>query len=175
MSMEELWYEAIKTTEIVRLPMKKLLTFGMTSFDYVILSQSLVNEGDTVVRKGRMDIDKPQLLLPRNMPQFEGFQTEASPVSDEDLMSFFYVRGISFPSLKYRNEPYDLSLYEGSLVQAEKTYVDEVRTREDVGTGVVIGNDDSWQFSVILLGCHMIENALDADLKAIIERVKKRR
>ena len=176
MSLEEHWNEALKRTEIVRLPVKRLLTFGVSQCDYIFLAPSVVNQGDTVVRKGKIDIDRPNIIMPDHRPDFEGFNSEdTAGIKDEQLRQFFYVRGISFPSLKYRNEPYELDLYEGSVNAAEKVYLDKVRTQENVSTGIVIGVDAAWQFSVILLACHMIDTHIDNDLKAILNHIKKRK
>lgn len=175
MSLEELWNESLKKTEIVRLPVKRLLTFGATQFDYIFLAPSLVNQGDTVVRKGNFVIDRPAIVLPRNSASFEGFDDKEHPgLTDEGLASFFYVRGISFPSLKYKNESYELDLFEGSLAQAEKNFLSHVRMREDIATAIMIGADTSWQFSAILTACQMIDAHIDDDLKAILNKIKKK-
>ncbi len=173
-AMDELWNEAINNTEIVRLPIKRLLTFGLTNFDYVFLGESLVNKGDTVVRKGKLSIDKPALILPGNMPTFKGFNTEDGIGLDSKLSSFFYVRGISFPSLRYTNEICEIDIFEGSLTEAERHYLDEVRNNELISTGIVIGSDMSWQFSVLLMSCHIIDNYVDRDLREIINKIKKK-
>jgi len=163
MSIEELWNAALGNTEIVRLPIKQLITFGTTNFNYVFLAPSVVNQGDTVVRKGNMDIMPPAIHLPKHKPTFEGFDSgNEGDITSEQLVSFFYTRGISFPSLNYHNEPYEIDLYEGSVAKAEKTHLDEVRTQENVSTGVVIGAEASWQFSVILMACHMIDNYVES-------------
>ncbi|MBU1864229.1 MAG: hypothetical protein KKH94_11240 [Candidatus Omnitrophica bacterium] len=175
MSLEELWNEALKGTEIVRLPIKRLLTFGSTRFDYIFLSPSLVNQGDTAVRKGKLDVDRPTLFLPKDAPTFEGFDSDTGGgIKSEQLTSFFYARGVRFPSLQYRNEPYELDVFEGSLAKAEKAFNDEIRRKENLSTGIVIGSDVSWQFSVLLLACHMIDTHIDSDLKALMARIKKK-
>ena len=175
MSLEQLWNEALRKTEIVRLPLKRLHTFGSTRLEYIFLASSTVNQGDTVVRKGKLDIDRPQLVLPNHGPTFEGFTSESSSeIKDDQLASFFYLRGIRFPQFAYKNEPYDVDVYEGSVARAEKTYSDQIRMHEKIATGIVVGEDFSWQFSVILLGCHMIDAHVDSDLKVILDRIRKR-
>jgi len=175
MSLEDLWEESLKQTEIVRLPIKRLLTFGSTQFEYIFLAPSLVNKGDTVVRKGKMDVDKPALILPKEGPAFEGFDSaDASGIHDDQMRSFFYMRGISFPNFTYKNESYELDLFEGSLAKAEKAYTEQVRAHEKISTGIVIGKDTSWQFSLLLMGCSMIDAHIDTDLRAILNRIRKK-
>lgn len=175
MSVEEFWEESLNHTEIVRLPLKRLLTFGNTRFDYIFLAPSLVNKGDTVVRKGQMDVDRPSLILPHSMPTFEGFDSEGQAgIQGEELRSFFFVRGIKFPNLAYKNESYEIDLFEGPLAKAEKNFVDQVRSKENISTGICIGKDTSWQFSVLLMGCHMIDMHIDTDLQEILKRIRKK-
>jgi hypothetical protein len=175
MSIEDLWDEALKFTEIVRLPIKRLLTFGSTQFEYIFLAPSLVNKGDTVIRRGKMDVDKPALILPQGGPNFTGFNSsEDSGIQDDALRSFFYLRGISFPSFTYTNESYELDIMEGSLAKAEKQCIDHVRAEEKISTGIVIGKDTSWQFSLLLMGCSMIDAHIDSDLREILKRIRKK-
>lgn len=176
MGLEELWYEALKETEIVRLPIKRLMTFDVSTFEYVFLAPSLVNKGDTIVRTGKIQVDRPNLVLPKNMPSFEGFTIEETqePITDSELATFFYARGVSFPSLQYKNEQYELDLFEGSVARAEKVYREKVQQAEKISTAIVIGVDTSWQFSVILVACHMIDSQVDADLKAILDRMRRK-
>ena len=44
MSIEELWSAAVGNTEIVRLPIKRLITFGTTNFDYIFLFQIYIQD-----------------------------------------------------------------------------------------------------------------------------------
>jgi len=175
MSIEELWNEALKKTEISRLPMKRLLTFGVSKFDYIFLAPSLVNEGDTVVRTGRMDIDQPMLVLPKHMPQFDGFSSDdGRGIKDAQLASFFYMRGLSLPALQYNNEQTTVDVFEGALAKAEKMYIEQIRNQENISTGIVIGANSSWQFSIILLACYMVDSHVDADVKALLEKIKRK-
>jgi len=175
MSIENFWDESLKNTEIVRLPIKRLLTFENTRFDYIFLAPSLVNKGDTVVRKGQLEIDRPALILPQPGPSFEGFDSDdPAGIHGEQLSSFFYVRGIKMPSLSYKNESYTIDLFEGSLAKAEKVFVEQVRLQESISTGIVIGKDTSWQFSLLLMGCHMIDAHVDNDLQKILKRIRKK-
>jgi len=174
-ALEELWNEALKKTEIVLLPIKRLITFGNTQLDYIFLAPSLVNEGDTVVRTGKLDIGRPAIIVPKDAPTFTGFSSEeGSTISDQALQSFFLVRGMSFPSLQYTNEICAVDICEGSVSRASKLYYDRVRRNELISTGIVIGADSSWQFSVLLMGCSLIDTHVENDFKTILERIRKR-
>src|SRR3989338_11517731 len=123
MNIQEAWEKALKTTEITRPRVQPLHTFEATLLPYIFLAESLVNTGDTVVRKGEIRVEKPSIVLPMNMPQFEGFEFEESLHMNEELLkSFFLVRGVSFPSMKYNNKVDSLDVFEGCLPKALEHY-----------------------------------------------------
>jgi hypothetical protein len=66
MNIQDGWEKALKNTRIIRPRSKDLLTFEATEVPYILLSESSVNLGDTVVRKGRMMVEKPAIILPNN-------------------------------------------------------------------------------------------------------------
>ena len=74
MKAYENWEKALKKTEIIRPRIQSMMTFSETSMPYILLSESSINMGDTVVRKGEVVVERPTLILPPNIPQFEGFE-----------------------------------------------------------------------------------------------------
>ena len=76
MDLEQKWEKALAQTEIVRFKISYLSTFETTTIPYIFLAESTVNLGDTIVRRGRILLHKPEIILPEDMPQFEGFEFE---------------------------------------------------------------------------------------------------
>ena len=74
MDIEQSWTKALKNTEIIRARVQALLTHSETLVPYVLLSESSINLGDTVVRKGEVMVQKPSLFIPPHNPQFNGFE-----------------------------------------------------------------------------------------------------
>ncbi|MBI4711459.1 MAG: hypothetical protein HY767_03240, partial [Candidatus Omnitrophica bacterium] len=94
MYIHDYWEKALKSTEIIRPRVQPLQTFEATQIPYVFLAESAVNQGDTVVRKGEVTVDKPSIILPPNLPQFEGFEFDKEFSGVEDyLTTFLFVRG----------------------------------------------------------------------------------
>ena len=73
MNVQDSWENALKATKIIRPRAQNLQTFSDTDLSYIFLSKALVNAGDTIVRKGEVLVEKPAIVLPNNLPQFEGF------------------------------------------------------------------------------------------------------
>lgn len=169
MDIQELWEQARKQTELVRLRMQDLATFDATAVPYLFLAESSLNAGDTVVRQGQVVIERPAIVLPKFSPQFEGFDFE------HDLMaSFLLVRGIQFPSLKYRHQVSSLDVYEGSLQRAIDHFSQRLTMAEDTATGLVVGPEAAWQFSVLLLVGALVVRSAEGDLRRMLEAWRKR-
>ena len=175
MDIEALWDDARKQTEIHRMRLQDLATFEATPVPYVFLAESSMNRGDTVVRRGQVMIERPSLLLPGLAPRFEGFEFERDwQLSEESVATFLLIRGIQFPSLKYRHEVSSLDVDERSLQQAITHYADRLAAAEDTSTGLVIGPEASWQFSILLLVGALVVRSARGDLQRILEAWRKR-
>jgi len=175
MDLEEKWNKALTQTEILRLKISYLSTFETTILPYIFLAESAVNLGDTVVRQGKVLVYRPAIILPEDMPQFEGFEFEKDlQVNAEMVRMFLLVRGISFPSLKYEHEISKLDIYEGSLEKAKSYFKQELERTEDVETGLIIGSEDTWQLSLFIYVGLLVGKSLPSDLKRLWEKLKNK-
>jgi len=174
MNIQDGWEKALKHTRIIRPRPNDLLTFEATDVPYIFLSESSVNLGDTVVRKGDVKVEKPAIILPHNLPQFEGFDFEKEFHTGQDMvLNFLLVRGVTFPSLKYNNKTHTLDVYEGHLEKAISYYSDFLQRGEDVHRGLVAGPEDCWQFSILIFIATQIVRSADGDIKRLMERFKE--
>lgn len=176
MSFEKIWKKALDQTEIVRPRVKSLQTVAATAVPYILLSESSINVGDTVVRRGEVVIESPALILPPNLPQFEGFNfdDQQHPVDEDQFMNFLLVRGVRLPSLRYNNQSVSLDLFEGRLSEAIAAFHQELIQQENVNTGLLIGPEDYWPLSVLIYVCTQVSRNAPSDIKALLERWRKR-
>jgi hypothetical protein len=173
--LQALWDKARRHTDIVRMRAQDLATFDRTVMPYCFLAESAVNRGDTVMRRGSVLIERPGIILPSLSPQFEGFPFDPSlHLGGDALSTFLLIRGIQFPSLRYRHEHSALDVLEQSLRDAVNEQRDRLAAAEDVATGLVIGPEDAWQFSVLLLVGALVIRSADGDLRRILEAWRKR-
>ena len=168
MDIQELWDNARKRTDILRMRLQDLPTFEAAVVPYTFLAESSLNAGDTVVRRGHVRIERPAIVLPNFSPQFEGF------AFDDALTTFLLVRGIQFPSLRYRHELSTLDLFEASLPKAVKHFTQQLAAAEDTATGLVVGPEDAWQFSLVLLVGALVVRSAQGDLRRILEDYRRR-
>ncbi|MBI4431174.1 MAG: hypothetical protein HY587_05635 [Candidatus Omnitrophica bacterium] len=173
MDIDKYWEKALKETEIIRTRLKPLATFEDTELPYIFLSRSIVSPGDTAVRKGKVVVDKPSIVLPHQIPQLFGFDFEKLGLSDNSVINFFLLRGIRYPSMKYNNESYSVDVLEKNLADARKSFTADLERREDIHTGLLTGPDDVWPFSILIFIASLAHRAADADVKQIFEKFRK--
>lgn len=175
MDIEKYWEKALRQTEIIRSRVQALMTTGDTKVPYILLSESSLNLGDTVVRKGEVMVQKPSLILPPNNPQFKGFDLEdAQGIDSNHLVNFLLVRGVMIPSLKYNNKTHSLDIYEGSLSAAIKHYQVLLQQTENVSTGLMAAPEDCWQFSLLIFICTQIARNADQDIRKLLDEYHRR-
>ena len=174
MDIYEDWSRALKNTEIIRPRVQSLLTFKDTHVPYILLSESSINLGDTVVRQGEVIVEKPSLILPPNIPQFDGFDFEEESADKNAIINFLLVRGVSIPSLHYSNKTYMVDIYEGNLNKAISHYQELLQHQENVQAGLMTGPEDCWRFSVIIYICSQIAKNADTDIRKLLEEYKKK-
>ena len=127
------------------------------------------------MRKGRILVHKPEIVLPEGIPLFQGFEFEKDyQVNADTVRMFLLVRGISFPSLKYKHEISQLDIYEGPLAKAKSYFKQELERTENVETGLIIGPEDAWQFSLFIYVGLLIGKSVPSDLGKLWEKFKDR-
>jgi hypothetical protein len=165
MDIEQLWEKAQEKTEVIRGRAKGLATFSHTLVPYMFLAESSVNDGHIVVRKGKIIVDKLMVVLPEDMPQFEGFDfKEGLGLEEASIQTFLLMRGIRFPSLKYNNNVEQLDLEESSLAKAIEKHKKTLEREENVTTALIAGPDDCWQLSILLYLASLVARCTRTDI-----------
>lgn len=179
MDFEHMWAKALKHTEIIRTRVQSLSLSGDTHVPYLLLSESSVNVGDTVVRKGEVLVQKPSLYIPPNNPQFKGFEFNDKAVGEEfdetSLINFLIVRGISIPSMRYDNTTSSLDVFDGRLSKAVEYHKQLLQRQENVHTGLLVGPEDCWQFSILIFICAQIIKNSDRDIQRLLEEYHRKK
>ncbi|MBF0511053.1 MAG: hypothetical protein HQL13_01850 [Candidatus Omnitrophica bacterium] len=175
MDIHTAWEKALKETDIIRSRITGLQTFSETHVPYILLSPSEVNQGDTVVRKGEVLVHRPSLILPPNIPQFEGFEFEDENAFQEDAMiNFLMVRGITLPSMKYDNKVFSLDVFEGKIQEAIGFWGNRLQREENTAAGLISGPDDVWQFSLLIFICAQIAKNSAVDIRRLLDEYHKK-
>lgn len=175
MDLQEAWEKATKETEIIRGRRHPLSPYRTEELSYIFLSESEVNLGDTLIRKGKVVIHRPSIILPPYCPRFEGFEFEKEcGVNNEILKTFLVVRGVSLPSFEFTNEIAGMDLCEGSLDNAVNYFLDEFQRTEDINTSLIAGPGDCYQFSILVFVAAMVGLSASSDLEKLMKDLRKR-
>ncbi len=171
-----MWEKAKEKTEVVRGRVKALATFKRTDVHYVFLAESVVNEGHTIIRKGKIIVEKPMIFLPEDMPQFEGFDFEKDLQVNQDVVQMFlFMRGIRFPSLKYNNTVTKLDLSEEPLSKELEKRKKKLEREENVSTALIVGPEDCWQLSILIYVASLVGRCARTDIINIVEKLSEER
>jgi hypothetical protein len=175
MDFQQAWERALKETNIIRSRVSSLHTFDDTRVPYMFLSPSQITDGDTVVRRGEVVVQRPALILPPNIPRFEGFEFEQEQGADQNaVINYLLVRGITVPSLTYNNKTSSLDVFEGEMSRAIAHFANQLEREEDVSCGLVAGHEDVWQFSVLIFICSQIARNTQVDIRRLMDDIRRR-
>ncbi|OED37653.1 hypothetical protein AB834_01475 [PVC group bacterium (ex Bugula neritina AB1)] len=166
MQDDNLWKKALEQTEIIRPRIAPLSMNSITQLPYIFLASSSIHPNTTIVRKGHIDVEKPSIILPPSLPQFEGFELYSI---QQKTIDFLLIRGIRFPSLKYLNHTKHLDIYDGDLEVARSYYLERLQAEENIKTGLISGLEDSWQHSVLIFICKMASRSAQKDISDLIQ------
>lgn len=162
MDIEKDFLRALQETEIHRQRRSRLLTVGTTELPYILLGESMVNLGDTVVRQGVVRIEQPRLYLLNRPHQFEGFEDD----DHEQALMLALGRVSSLPPGKYSNVDCRLDVFEGRLPAAISHYGD--RLEDDQRTGLLSGPVDVWPFSLMVYAAAMAAQSAPGDVRDLL-------
>ncbi|MDD5613866.1 MAG: hypothetical protein PHQ54_02200 [Candidatus Omnitrophica bacterium] len=174
MDIEKVWHKAVKDTEIEKSCLTYLNSASSTMLHYIMLSESLLDNSDTVVRRGRIEITKPLVYLPEHNPVFKGFEFSDGDICDSSVLTFLLLRGVNLPSLKYHNTVYSLDVESLSLSESVKKHKQHLQKLEDVKTGVIIGPDDCWHFSLLIYVAALAAKSAPNDIRNFLEDLKRK-
>jgi len=158
---------AVRHTEILRLPKQTLATFGMTNIGYYLVTEPVYSEmgkdvTETVVREGRVVAERPRIVTPHYLSQFEGFSPDAKRYFNALLKKY----GPNAPGLfySYRNEPKGLTIVAGSLMSAVDKINAEIDKRGDPLVAIIKGEDELWDVSLLKFIYEIARNSMEDNL-----------
>jgi hypothetical protein len=120
-------------------------------------------------------VQRPSLILPPNIPRFEGFDFEQEQGADQNaVINYLLVRGISVPSLTYNNKTSSLDVFEGEMERAVAHFANQLEREEDVSCGLLAGHEEVWQFSILIFICSQIARNTQVDIRRLMDDMRRR-
>lgn len=159
--------EAVRHTEILRLPRQTLATFGTTNIYYYMVTEpaysELVEGGtETVVREGRIIAERPRIVTPYYLSHLEGFGQDARKYFDMLIRAY----GANAPGLfyTYKNEPLKLNIVADNLLSVVSKINAEIDQRGDPLGSIIKGEDEFWDVSLMKFIYEMTRSSLQNNL-----------
>ena len=143
--------KAVQKTRVARKPLQHLATFGTTIINYYVITEPIYSDIDelkkeTVVRTGRVNSEKPQIVTPTYALNLKGFSSEAYKYLEFISNKF----GVNSPGVlyQYKNEPGKINILNGSVEEVSNNIIKELNTKKDKLTAVIVGVDELWDVSL---------------------------
>ena len=144
--------KAVQKTRVARKPLQHLATFGTTIINYYVVTEPIYSDIDeskkeTVVRNGRVNSGKPQIVTPTYALNLKGFSSEAYKYLEFISNKF----GVNSPGVlyQYKNEPGKINILNGSVEEVSNNIIKELNTKKDKLTAVIVGVDELWDVSLL--------------------------
>jgi len=144
--------DAVRHTEILRLPKQHLSTFGMTNIHYYLVTEpayaEFVKETDeTVIREGKVIAEKPRIVTPYYLSRVEGFSQDAKKYFE----ALIRAHGPNAPGLfyTYKNELKELNIVAENLPSVVSKLNAEIDKRGDPLASIIKGQDELWDVSLL--------------------------
>lgn len=165
--------DAVKHTEIIRLPKQSLATFGTTNIGYYLVTNPVYNEtekegNETVIREGRIIAERPRIVTPYYMSQLEGFSRDARKYFSTLIQKY----GVDAPGLfyTYRNEAEKLTIVTEELKVVVDRLNNEIDRRGDPLITIIKGQDELWDISLMRFIYEMTSNSMQNNLSQLMSR-----
>ena len=166
MAFQDKFEEAWRKTKILRPVEKKLFTFGDTRLPYFLVAASLVNPGDTVVRKGIVVVDRPIIYAPSpGHPLFEGFGEKG-----EQVAGLVIQRLMRLPPYKYKNEAARLYVASDPLDRVVARLNQKLDRDNDHLCVIIQTLADMWEVSLMRYVAERMIKSIPSNLRELRER-----
>ena len=159
--------DAVRHTEILRLPKQSLATFGTTNLYYYLVtepaySELVKNVTETVVREGRVIAERPRIVTPYYLSRLEGFSPDARRYFDMLIKTY----GPNAPGLfyTYKNEPKETNIVSDSLLSVVSKINAEIDKRGDPLASIIKGEDELWDVSLMKFIYEMTRSSIQDNL-----------
>lgn len=156
---------AMETTRILLEPDRRIDTFGSTSFQFSLLSETMDAVNQVRVRDGKIEAGSPRIITPDMMRDmiFEGFGEQA-----EKFRHWWKHHGPDLAILRYGFQftKTDISehVVHEPLEIVRGRIVEEAKRSNNPSLAIIEGVDDTWEISLLKFTMDMIQKSQGINL-----------
>ena len=164
-----------RSTEVIREYERMLFTFGAMELPYVLVAEHSQFKNRTIVMKGLVTLQRPQIMLPPyySGPEFkEGFE-HANALPPEAV---YLLRAMQVPYSQINNKPIAKEQIEyGSLQSVLDKFDQEMENQGDTETGLIKGVLDGADISLMRYSLGLAIKSTPGNVKEFFEHMRRRR
>jgi hypothetical protein len=171
----EKFKEYWRRTEVIRTYQRILYTFGDMELPYVFAAEHSHFRDRTVVRKGIILFQKPQILLPRyySGPEFsEGF--EHAHLIPPEAVYLFRAMGLPYSHITNKTIATEQIEY-GSLQDVLDRFSTDLENQENAETGLIKGILDGADISLMRYSLGLVIKSAPENVKEFFEHLRRQR
>lgn len=172
---EDQFKECWQKTEVIREYERILYTFGDMTLPYIFVAEHEAYNDRTLVRKGVVYIQKPNILLPgqRRGPEFkEGF--EHSDALPRDAVFIMRSMGLPYSQISNKQVTKDEIEY-GRLQTVIDQLAEAMEQHDDTDTGLVKGVMAGADVSLMRYAVGLMAKSAPENVRQFFEHVKRQR
>jgi hypothetical protein len=165
MEADEKIQYAVEHTEVLRVPMQSLATFGTTNIYYYLVTE--LTEWVNVVREGRVIAARPKIVTPSYLVNLEGFSSQARKFIEMMAERYPHEPGIFYT---YRNEPREMNIVSepiGAVIDKINKLIDD---RRDPLTAIIKGVEALWDVSLLKFTYELTTSSVQANVAELEQR-----
>lgn len=153
---------ALESTRVLLEPDRRIDTFGVTKFEFHLLSEPMDSVNQTRLRIGKVEAEKPQLIRPSGYEgdaEFEGFGEQAREFFKQlceqgnDLAVMRY-------GFRFSRSEVSTQLIEAPLSQVSEQVLAEAKRLGNPLQAVIAGVDDVWEACVLRFTLELIQQSM---------------
>jgi len=175
MRKEEIFDKYWQKTEIIREYHQILFTFGDMRLPYVFMAEHASYSDRTLVQRGTVNIQKPNILLPgydRNIEFKEGFEH----FHDVPRNMALIIRSLGLPYSEISNKQSAREEIEyGSLQEVIEKYNKKLERNEDSDTGLIKGIAEGVDISLMRYSIGLMIKSAPENVKEFFEHMRRQR
>lgn len=151
---------AIENTRVLREPDRRIDTFGVSRFKFLIISELMDSVGRVRVRTGEVEAQKPQIIKPSHYDQIqlEGFDDKAEEffawLKEKGVEPVFFQYGFSFKRTEAQEE-----IIKDRFDTVRDRVLSAAAEDDDPTMAVIEGVDDAWEVGLLKFATDMIEKS----------------
>ena len=145
MDMDERVVEAMRKTELIRAPKRRLSTFGSTTMEYYVVTE--LTEQMSAVRDGKVLAERPRIVTPYYLLHVEGFSEGARRFLGLMAQQNPHEPGIFY---SYKNEPHSTNVVSEPLGVVVGNLSARLESEDRPLSAIIRGVEDVWDLAVMM-------------------------